>query len=316
MMIKVNAKGIQSIEAFLKTHASPTGWACPQVQSFVAMIEETNSFVIELDAIETASGNRELFNIPPEGFDLLMTLEEFRIFADNATWTSVNHVIWGMAPLDNGHDEVDEEMSAADGFHNLWRESTVLHESGKLITVVFNEDELWAIRPQDRNPCQKTCVVTWQIDGVDLIKKKGAPCSYKKIHKFFEKHNGKFGFRDGKFSTNLREIDRLSLLPQDSAPQFSKEEDEFSTEIDGKTVKWKSEVLAMASSQDEHPMRWQEIVLKRTSDGTYVCEKDCKSVSDQEPQWHMGGLLKTKSAVMTFFGRGKLATKLYEQAGI
>lgn len=316
-MIKLNAAGQQLVEEFLNTHVLASAWDTPRLQSIVAKARAGSNFCIVLYARFTVTGSTEVYRIPPEGFDLYLPWREFNVFANNAQWTSVNHTSWGVSMEEGNGDPEGADARPTNGFNQVSRETSALHPSGKRITVVYDFENIYRDSGlNDQNPATM-CAGTWSIDGLTLIGPTEAPIPYTAMHTLFEGCEGRFGHRNGHYATDMKTYDTKSLMPNDDlSTAADTDEKDVMVDSSGTHYGWRSKTLAKASSEDDGLMRWQEWILKIATDGTYVCLKNLRSMDHEDHEQHMGGLFRTKTAVISFFGQGPLAKRIYRQAGI
>lgn len=314
-MIKLNAIGHQGIEDFLNERTNPSAWWNPRFQSIVMRAHERYDPLVVLDSIFTLSGLTEVHKVSADGFTLFMTWTEFEMFASNAVWTAINNGTWEMSSCDD-HDQLEEnELCGGNGVLTLRRETSTLHPSGKVISVVYESESIFSA--SDKQRMGRAWVGTWFVDGLTLINEEGVPIPYEVISQRFEICKGRFGPRNGQYTVDMKTIDRSSLIPKDDGTSVMHGEIESNFyDLDGKHYSWRTKVLARVSNQNNGHMRWEECVLKLAADGTYVCEKNVRSLSNHDPEQNLVGFLKTTNAVISFFGQGQLAKIIYRQAGI
>ncbi len=95
--------------------------------------------------------------------------------------------------------------------------------------------------------------------------------------------------------------------------------------VDGEPdIRFTGELVASTSTSGDNGMRnfsgsagrWTELELYRTQGGKFVCSQVGRTQWQGERDRHTGKVCQTEAEVIEFFGHGRLAKDLYDEADI
>jgi hypothetical protein len=337
-MIKVNQIGLDAIRAYLlEAHKQGASLTDDNINAWAMEAEKGERAQFELRAFEAVSGHTEVFDLPNEGFDLCLTLEEFVSWADQAKWTSVDDGQFGEQELNGDFDDEGNELVKPQGFGTIWRANSALHPSGKTITVTYQKDVSWVGTENARYTDEyKTSACfndfTWKIEGVTLEDEDGYEESNRVVESWLDERDGVFGrYNDpAVFYVEMKNIDVASLIPNLTIEEIDLETDmdealeELEIERDNEpNLRFRGKKLATARNSANNAARnysgqtgrWMELTIWKTSSGKYVCQSIGYSQWQGEHTRYKAAVAIDEAGVIAFFGHGRLAKELYEEAG-
>ena len=191
------------------------------------------------------------------------------------------------------------------------------HPSG--VEIMWQEYAEWP----DGHPEQFTTTLDHGADvlvitGVTVVDEDGDEIPRMDLREIFERHA----------AHEFTDIDWDAVLPEKEFenPDADDPADvEIIVERDGELdLKFRGELIAGVSSSSNNassaysgsPGRWATLSLKRTRGGKYVAARIGHTIWDGEYDRHEAEVCEDESAVIEFFGAGRLAKELYEAADI
>lgn len=320
-MIKVNETGWNAIRAYLlENHKKGASLSDENINAWATDAEKDDRAQFELRSFEAVSGHTELFDLPSDGFDLEMTLEEFGTWADSVKWTSVENGEFGDGAVADGYDDEGNPIEKSQGFGNIWRTNTATHTSGKVITITYEEEVSWigtenARYTDDYETSPTNNSDTWTVEGVTLVDEDGDEESKRVIESWLDERN---------CFVEMKSIDVESLIPAVTVekidePQGDADMEEIEIENDdAPNIRFRGEKLATATNNDAYNKlsRWTVMKLWKTQGGMYICQIIGHTIWQGEVDRYKVKVCTTPAEVIAFFGHGGIAKEIYSEAGI
>jgi hypothetical protein len=174
-MIQVNSEGLRAIRAYLhNAHKHGGDLNDIPISVWAACAAKDDRAEIELKSSETVSGQPEDFEIPPDGFDLSLTIDEFEHWANHATWSFFEDGQFGDQDIEFGCEEDGQAVFEPHGVGSIWKTGQAIHINGKQITVTYQCAVNWEGTVRERFKEEHTLArsggsETWTLIGVKLL---------------------------------------------------------------------------------------------------------------------------------------------------
>jgi hypothetical protein len=229
-MIQVNPEGLRAIRAYL-LHSHKHGGDLNDIpiSAWAACAAKDDRAEIELKSSETVSGQPEDFEIPPDGFDLSLTIDEFEDWANHATWSFFEDGQFGDQDIEVGCEEDGQAVFEPHGVGSIWKTGQAIHTNGKLITVTYQCAVNWEGTVRERFKEEHTLArpggsETWTVIGLKLLDSDFEPLQGFEMEHALDICGGKLA--------EFRNIKVLNLIPPvvDEQIEIESEQQEFVVE--------------------------------------------------------------------------------------
>lgn len=245
-----------------------------------------------------------------------MTIEQLIAFAATAKFTVLDENNGGGdSQRQIGYTDDGEAILEDRGFASASRTLTAVADA---ITVTYSTNFEWAGTENSRvseevEEYPEAVLPTWTISGVTLIDDDGDELGSSDTQNAIEQVFG----RDTQHDMTM--IDPIALIPALETNDIDIEENMEVTELDidgAPNIRFTGEVVASVSSKSHDSTRWTVLTLYKTKGGKFICHSKGYSNFIGESTRYSGTVASDAAGVIAFFGHGRLAKELYDDAEI
>lgn len=248
-----------------------------------------------------------------------MTTEQFAAWAKAAEFTLTQGAeLTGERENEVGFTNEGEPIVQSKGFGIVWKVAQAYTPCGARVEVTYQSGVEWdgncATRFSDDFETYRDGVDEWTLSGITLVAEDGDAYSRQAMD------DSVLEYAFGSSSAHdLTDIDIDALLPAVQTEDIDMDTTKKTITVErdnAPALRFSGEEIASVSSKASDSSRWTVLKLFRTAGGKYICQSIGKTYWEKETDRYSGDVADDEAGVIAFFGQGRLAKELYDDAGI